>query len=127
MEKEVLFLKCFLDYTEIVYPIKKEKVNLKNNKLLEEECLKHISTLDGRKKAMSKYWGSNYNVPIYICDGICLLKINGEYLINVCNVTSVINEMIIFNNGFSINITSCERNIKNKIKRILSILKNKKN
>ena len=93
-------------------------------KLISNECLKYMSTLEGRKNAMTVFWGSNYNVPIYICDGICLLKIDDRYMINVYNVDKVFMKTIIFDNGTTLNIVKSERIIKNKIKKLKNVLEN---
>lgn len=127
MEKDILYIKNNELNIEIRYLFTKKVINKQLNKFLNEECLKYISTLDGRKKAMSRYWGSNYNVPIYISDGVCLLKIDDIYYINIYNVDCVFNNMIIFNNGDTIEIKKSERNIRNKVKKLKDILKNIKN
>ena len=127
MEKSILYIKNNEISVEVRYTHNIENMNICINKYLNNLCVKYISTLDGRKKAMSIYWGSNYNVPIYICEGCCLIKIDEVNYINVYNIDSVIHNMIIFNNGKTIEINKSERNIKNKINRLKYILENIKN
>lgn len=127
MEKNILYLKCYDNCTELIYSFCNEKIEKKYTKILNEECIKYISTLEGRKKAMSIHWGSNYNVPIYICEGICLFRIDSLNLVNVYNVEKVFNNMIIFNSGDTIELVKAERNIKNKLKRVKMILEKLEN
>lgn len=127
MEKSLLYIKNNEVDVEVryVHSIEKKEINI--NKYLNNLCLKYMSTLDGRKKAMRIYWNSNYNVPVYICDCCCLLKIDDVYYINIHNVESIIHNMIIFNSGQTIELKKSERNIKNKVRKLQNILLNIKN
>ncbi len=127
MKEELLYIEDLNGQTMLVYPYKNSVINDKMHKVINDECILYISTLEGRRKAMSKYWGSNYNVPIYICEKICLLKIDSIKWINICNVENISNKKIIFKCGEILQFDINERIIKNKIRKLKDILKNIKN
>jgi len=114
------------DKTKIVSIEKSIKAKEKYTKIIDKECFLYMTTIDGRIKAMSKYWGSNYNVPIYVNDDLCFLKVDKYVWINVCNVEKIVEKNIIFLSGMTLHFEISKRNLKEKIVRLKDIIKNVK-
>ncbi len=123
MRKDVLYFINFDNKTKIVYEHNMEIIYSKYIHVLNKECLLYMSTIEGRIKAMSTYWGSSYNVPIYINENICFLKVDKSLWINVINVEKIADKKILFKNGKVINFEVSKRILKYKVDKIREIIK----
>lgn len=126
MNRGILYFVVLIDEVKFVYEHKKERVKGKYLKILNKTCLEYMTTVEGRIKAMSTFWGSRYNVPIYINEDICFLKVDQNVWINVNNVEKIVEKCIVFTCGMSLYFEASKRNLEEKIKRLKSIIKNVK-
>ena len=76
MDDKVLYFIDLGKNTKFIFEHREQIIKEKYAKVINNDCIQYMTTLEGRLAAMSTFWGSNYNVPIYINERICFLKID---------------------------------------------------
>ena len=59
-------------------------------RVIEIECLKKLITYKGRIEALRKRIGNGYNIPIFISDKICFIKVGKIYWVNYFKIKCVL-------------------------------------
>ena len=69
---------------ETIFVYEEKRVIIKENykRVIEIECLKKLITYKGRIEALRKRIGNGYNIPIFISNKICFIKVGKIYWVN---------------------------------------------
>lgn len=124
MSRDILYFVALKKGCKFVYEHKKYIYRENYSKVLNRFCLEAMSTIEGRVKAMSKLWGSSYNVPLYVNKDMCFLKIERNLWINVFNIDKINGKYVVFKCGKIIYFASFKRKINDKIQKVMMIIKN---
>lgn len=111
------------DETILVYEEKRVIIKENYKRVIEIECLKKLITYKGRIEALRKRIGNGYNIPIFISNKICFIKIGKIYWVNYFKIKCVLkNGDIVLINGEVIKGGYSYRTIVKKIKLIKDLL-----
>lgn len=133
LDVEVLYLIKNSDSTNIVKIQEELIVNNTINKIINQTCLKFLTTLDGRIEAIKQVYKISKLVPVYINDGLILQPIYNnkswnQIYINICNIKNVnkVNDqtVITFINEKTIYLDISLDRMKRYLKRCLKIKDN---
>ena len=94
LDVEVLYLEKNSHSTNIVKIQEELIVNKTINKIINQTCLKFLTTLDGRIEAIKQVYKISKFIPVYISDGLILQPIYNnkswnQIYINICNIKKV--------------------------------------
>ena len=102
LDVEVLYLEKNSHSTNIVKIQEELIVNETINKIINQTCLKFLTTLDGRIKAVKQVYKISKLVPVYISNGLILQPIYSnknwnQLYINICNIKKVnkVNDQVV--------------------------------
>lgn len=110
---------------ETIFVYEEKRVIIKENykRVIEIECLKKLITYKGRIEALRKRIGNGYNIPIFISNKICFIKIGKIYWVNYFKIKCVLkNGDVVLINGEVIKGGYSYRTIVKKIKLIKDLL-----
>jgi len=111
------------DETILVYEEKRVIIKENYKRVIEIECLKKLITYKGRIEALRKRIGNGYNIPIFISDKICFIKVGKIYWVNYFKIKCVLkNGDVVLINGEVIKGGYSYRTIVKKIKLIKDLL-----
>jgi len=111
------------DETILVYEEKRVIIKENYKRVIEIECLKKLITYKGRIEALRKRIGNGYNIPIFISDKICFIKVGKIYWVNYFKIKCVLkNGDVVLINGEVIKGEYSYRTIVKKIKLIKDLL-----
>ena len=109
--------------TVLVYEEKRVIIKENYKRVLEIECLKKLITYKGRIEALRKRIGNGYNIPIFISDKICFIKVGKIYWVNYFKIKCVLKSGdVVLINGEVIKCGYSYRTIVKKIKLIKDLL-----
>lgn len=133
LDVEVLYLTNDSDSTNIVKIRNELIVNETINKIINQTCLKFLTTLDGRIEAIKQVYKISKFVPIYINEGLILQPIYSikswkQIYINICNISKInkVNDHVVitFINEKTILLEISYERMKRYLKRCLKIKDN---
>ena len=133
LDVEVLYLEKNSHSTNIVKIQEELIVNETINKIINQTCLKFLTTLDGRIKAVKQVYKISKLVPVYISNGLILQPIYSnknwnQLYINICNIKKVnkVNDQVVitFINEKTIFLEISYERIKRYLKNCLKIKDN---
>ena len=133
LDVEVLYLIGNSNSTNIVKIRNELIVNETINKIINQTCLKFLTTLDGRIEAIKQVYKISKFVPIYINEGLILQPIYSikswkQIYINICNIKKVnkVNDhtVITFINEKTLYLEISYERIKRYLKKCLKIKDN---
>lgn len=133
LDVEVLYLINDSDSTNIVKIRNELIVNETINKIINQTCLKFLTTLDGRIEAIKQVYKISKFVPIYINEGLILQPIYSikswkQIYINICNISKInkVNDHVVitFINEKTILLEISYERMKRYLKRCLKIKDN---
>ena len=133
LDVEVLYLTNDSDSTNIVKIRNELIVNETINKIINQTCLKFLTTLDGRIEAIKQVYKISKFVPIYINEGLILQPIYSikswkQIYINICNISKInkVNDHVVitFINEKTILLEISYERMKQYLKRCLKIKDN---
>lgn len=136
LDVEVLYLIKNSDSTNIVKIQEELIVNETINKIINQACLKFLTTLDGRIEAIKQVYKISKLVPIYISEGLILQPIYSnknwnQMYINICNIKKVnkVNDqaVITFINDRTVFLEISYERMKRYLKKCLKIKDNQIN
>lgn len=111
------------DETILVYEEKRVIIKENYKRVIEIECLKKLITYKGRIEALRKRIGNGYNIPIFISNKICFIKVGKIYWVNYFKIKCVLkNGDVVLINGEVIKGGYSYRTIVKKIKLIKDLL-----
>ena len=109
--------------TVLVYEEKRVIIKENYKRVIEIECLKKLITYKGRIEALRKRIGNGYNIPIFISDKICFIKVGKIYWVNYFKIKCVLKSGdVVLINGEVIKGGYSYRTIVKKIKLIKDLL-----
>lgn len=133
LDVEVLYLTNDSDSTNIVKIRNELIVNETINKIINQTCLKFLTTLDGRIEAIKQVYKISKFVPLYINEGLILQPIYSikswkQIYINICNISKInkVNDHVVitFINEKTILLEISYERMKRYLKRCLKIKDN---
>ena len=133
LDVEVLYLTNDSDSTNIVKIRNELIVNETINKIINQTCLKFLTTLDGRIEAIKQVYKISKFVPIYINEGLILQPIYSikswkQIYINISNISKInkVNDYVVitFINEKTILLEISYERMKRYLKRCLKIKDN---
>lgn len=133
LDVEVLYLINDSDSTNIVKIRNELIVNETINKIINQTCLKFLTTLDGRIEAIKQVYKISKFIPIYINEGLILQPIYSikswkQIYINICNISKInkVNDHVVitFINEKTILLEISYERMKRYLKRCLKIKDN---
>ena len=133
LDVEVLYLTNDSDSTNIVKIRNELIVNETINKIINQTCLKFLTTLDGRIEAIKQVYKISKFVPIYINEGLILQPIYSikswkQIYINICNISKInkVNDHVVitFINEKTIYLDISLDRMKRYLKKCLKIKEN---
>lgn len=133
LDVEVLYITNDSDSTNIVKIRNELIVNETINKIINQTCLKFLTTLDGRIEAIKQVYKISKFVPIYINEGLILQPIYSikswkQIYINICNISKInkVNDHVVitFINEKTILLEISYERMKRYLKRCLKIKDN---
>lgn len=133
LDVEVLYITNDSDSTNIVKIRNELIVNETINKIINQTCLKFLTTLDGRIEAIKQVYKISKFVPIYINEGLILQPIYSikswkQIYINICNISKInkVNDHVVitFINENTILLEISYERMKRYLKRCLKIKDN---
>lgn len=136
LDVEVLYLFKNSDSTNIVKIQEELTVNDTINKIINQTCLKFLTTLDGRIEAIKQVYKISKFIPVYITDGLILQPIYSnknwnQMYINICNIKKVnkVNDQVVitFINDRTIFLEMSYERMKRYLKKCLKIKDNEIN
>ncbi len=122
--------------TNIVYSNKEINIKQTINNILNHECLKTLSTLDGRINAIKQQYNIYKFIPIYLNENLILQPIYPkkhwrQIYINICNVKKIEEikngTKILFNKNIILVVETPYPRIKQYLEKCLKIKKNQFN
>lgn len=133
IDADILYLKKG-NRTTVIYQKNNmvQEVSQTIEKFLNQFCLKDLTTLDGRIKAISEVYHIKKQIPIYLSNQLILIQIANKkeidnIYINSCNIIDIIednkNTIIYFNDWSKIQIKKSYHLIKKYYNRSLKIRK----
>ena len=109
--------------TVLIYEEKRVIIKENYKRVIEIECLKKLITYKGRIEALRKRIGNGYNIPIFISDQICFIKVGKIYWVNYFKIKCVLKSGdVVLINGEVIKGGYSYRTIVKKIKLIKDLL-----
>lgn len=109
--------------TVLIYEEKRVIIKENYKRVIEIECLKKLITYKGRIEALRKRIGNGYNIPIFISDKICFIKVGKIYWVNYFKIKCVLKSGdVVLINGEVIKGGYSYRTIVKKIKLIKDLL-----
>lgn len=133
---DVLYLTKNNRSTDIVYFNQTINILQTIDEILNHECLKTLSTLDGRINAIKQTYHINKLVPIYLNEYLILQPLYSkkswkQIYINICNIQTIkqvsCGTEIIFKNNLILEVTIPYPRIKQYLEKCLKIKKNQSN
>lgn len=127
---DVLYLEKNNRSTNIVYSNNKITIEQTIPNILNEACLRSLSTLEGRIKATKQVYKINKFVPVYISDQIIMQPLYSnrswqQIYINICNVKKISKSntgtIIMFSNNETLIVDISITRIKQYFKKCLKI------
>lgn len=118
MNEFLMYIKC--EDTETILFYEERKVVIKENyrKVIEKELIKKLMTLNGVKDAIKQRWGGCYNIPIFISDKICFVKISKCIWVNYFQIKCLMTDGVVYlKNGVRLKTELKYRSLKMRIKK----------